>query len=136
VIGYDKNRDDFAKLIWRIASPKWNFDDATFNRTATAFSNPDHVAIVIYNYCWRLSLAAGDPKYDDLEKRLNDYPVISVPTITIASDFDGADMAGTSYAKLFSGKYAHRIFKGIGHNVPQEAPPAFSQASIDVDSFA
>jgi pimeloyl-ACP methyl ester carboxylesterase len=136
VIGYDKNRDDFAKLIWKIASPKWNFDDATFNRTAMAFSNPDHVAIVIHNYRWRLSLAAGDPKYDDLEKRLSDYPVISVPTITIASDFDGADMAGTSYTKLFSGKYAHRIFKGVGHNVPQEAPQAFSQAIIDVDSFA
>ena len=134
-VGYEANRHDFAKLIWKIASPKWNFDDATFERTAAAFANPDHVSIVIHNYRWRLSLAKGDPHYDELEKRLAATPMITVPTITIASDFDGAAANGTSYAKLFSGKYSHRIFKGIGHNVPQEAPQAFAQAIIDVDRY-
>ncbi len=134
-IGYDANRHDFARLIWKNVSPKWNFDDATFDRTAAAFENPDHVSIVIHNYRWRLSLAKGDPHYDDLEKRLAQSPVITVPTITIASDFDGAAADGTSYAKQFSGKYSHRIFNGIGHNVPQEAPQAFAQAVIDVDGY-
>jgi pimeloyl-ACP methyl ester carboxylesterase len=133
--GYDANRHDFAKLIWNIVSPKWDFDDATFDRTAAAFENPDHVSIVIHNYRWRLSLAQGDPQYDDLEKRLAEAPVIAVPAITIASDFDGAAADGTSYARQFSGKYSHRIFKGIGHNVPQEAPQAFAQAVVDVDGY-
>jgi pimeloyl-ACP methyl ester carboxylesterase len=134
-IGYQANRHDFAKLIWKNVSPKWNFDEATFDRTAAAFENPDHVSIVIHNYRWRLSLAKGDPRYDDLEKRLAQSPIITVPTITIASDFDGAAADGSSYAKQFSGKYAHRIFTGIGHNVPQEAPQAFAQAIIDVDGY-
>jgi pimeloyl-ACP methyl ester carboxylesterase len=133
--GYDKYRHDFNKLIWQIASPKWDFDDATFDRTAAAFNNPDHVSIVIHNYRWRQSLAAGEPQYDDLEKRLAEAPVITVPTITIASDFDGEAADGTSYAKKFSGKYSHRILKGIGHNVPQEAPQAFAQAVVEVDSY-
>jgi pimeloyl-ACP methyl ester carboxylesterase len=133
--GYDKYRHDFNKLIWKNVSPKWNFDDATFDRTAASFDNPDHVAIVIHNYRWRLSLAKGEPKYDDLEQKLFAAPVIAVPTITIASDFDGATADGSSYAKKFSGKYSHRIFKCIGHNVPQEAPQAFAKAVIDVDGY-
>jgi pimeloyl-ACP methyl ester carboxylesterase len=134
-IGYDKNRHEFAKLIWKNASPKWHFDDATFQRSAVAFDNPDHVSIVIHNYRWRLGLAAGDPQYDDLESRLQKAPVIAVPAITIGSDFDGAAADGASYAKMFSGKYSHRIFRGIGHNVPQEAPHAFAEAVVDVDGY-
>jgi pimeloyl-ACP methyl ester carboxylesterase len=134
--GYDKYRRDFARLIWQLASPKWNFDDATFDRSAKAFDNPDHVAIVIHNYRWRLSLAAGEPKYDDLERKLQAAPVITVPTITIGSDFDGPAASGTAYRDKFSGKYAHRILKGIGHNVPQEAPRAFAEAIVDVDGFS
>jgi pimeloyl-ACP methyl ester carboxylesterase len=131
-LGYGKNRNDFNKLIWKIVSPKWDFDDATFDRTAASFENPDHVAIVIHNYRWRLGLAKGDPKYDHLENRLFQGPVIAVPTITIASDFDGAAADGSSYRNKFSGKYSHRILKGIGHNVPQEAPRAFADAVIEV----
>jgi pimeloyl-ACP methyl ester carboxylesterase len=134
-LGYSQNRHDFNKLIWKIVSPNWDFDDATFDRTAASFNNPDHVEIVIHNYRWRLSLAKGEPKYDDLEKKLSEAPVIAVPAITIASDFDGPAADGTSYAKKFSGKYSHRIFKGIGHNVPQEAPQAFAKAVIEVDAF-
>ena len=135
--GYDKYRHDFAKLIWQIASPKWDFDDATFDRTAASFDNPDHVGIVIHNYRWRLGLAEGEPKYDDLEKRLAAGPVITVPTITLEGDANGAPHPDAgSYAKKFSGKYAHRIIKGgIGHNLPQEAPQAFAQAVVDVDGY-
>ena len=123
-----------AKLIWQIASPKWEFDDATFDRSAAAFDNPDHVAIVIHNYRWRLGLAEGEPKYDDLEKRLAEAPVITVPTITLEGDANGAPHPEPgAYAKKFSGKYAHRtITGGIGHNLPQEAPQAFAEAIIDV----
>ena len=133
--GYDANRSEFGRLIWTIASPKWNFDDATYQRTAAAFDNPDHVDIVIHNYRWRLSLAEGDPKYDKLEDKLSEGPVITVPTITISSDFDGAAADGKAYAGKFSGKYAHKILNGIGHNVPQEAPKAFADAIIEVDSY-
>jgi pimeloyl-ACP methyl ester carboxylesterase len=136
VLGYSQNRDAFNKLIWTIVSPKWNFDQATFARTAASFANPDHVAIVIHNYRWRLGLAKGEAKYDDLENRLFKGPDIVVPTITIASDFDGAAANGSSYRTKFSGRYAHRILKGIGHNVPQEAPQAFAQAVVDVSGFA
>ncbi|MBV8826643.1 MAG: alpha/beta hydrolase [Hyphomicrobiales bacterium] len=131
--GYDKYRREFSKLIWRIASPQWNFDDATFDRSATAFDNPDHVAIVIDNYRWRIGLADGEAKYDDLEKRLAQAPVISVPTITMEGDANGAPHSEPSaYANKFSGKYEHRNIKGgIGHNLPQEAPQAFAQAIID-----
>jgi pimeloyl-ACP methyl ester carboxylesterase len=135
-IGYDKNRRDFAKLIWQIASPKWEFDDATFDQSAEAFDNPDHVSIVIHNYRWRLSLAPGDPPCDEMERKLNEAPIITVPAITIASDFDGAAAEGKSYAKKFSGKYSHRILKDIGHNVPQEAPKDFADAIIEVDSYS
>jgi pimeloyl-ACP methyl ester carboxylesterase len=133
--GYDKYRHDFVKLIWRLASPKWNFDDATFDRSAAAFENPDHVAIVIHNYRWRQGLAQGEAKYDDLEKRLASGPVITVPTITLEGDANGAPHAEPSaYAGKFSGKYAHRtISGGVGHNLPEEAPQAFAQAIIDVD---
>src|SRR5580765_3888568 len=136
-IGYDKNRHDFAKLIWKQASPKWNFDDATFERTAESFTNPDHVAIVIHNYRWRQDLAEGESKYDDLEKGLAESPVITVPTITMEGDANGAPHpAPSSYAKKFSGKYEHRDIKGgVGHNLPQEAPQAFAKAVVDVDRF-
>jgi pimeloyl-ACP methyl ester carboxylesterase len=135
--GYDKYRHDFAKLIWQIASPQWKFDDATFDRSAAAFDNPDHVAIAIHNYRWRIALAQGEPRYDDLEKRLAQAPVITVPTITMEGDANGAPhLEPSAYAKKFSGKYAHRtITGGIGHNLPQEAPEAFAQAVIDVDRF-
>jgi pimeloyl-ACP methyl ester carboxylesterase len=136
--GYDKNRRDFAKLIWELASPKWNFDAATFDRSAASFDNPDHVDIVIHNYRWRLGLAEGESKYDDFEKRLSQGPVITVPTITLEGDANGAPHPNPeAYHNKFSGKYAHRtITGGIGHNLPQEAPEAFAQAVIDVDSFA
>jgi pimeloyl-ACP methyl ester carboxylesterase len=136
--GYDKYRHDFAKLIWRLASPKWDFDDATFNRSAASFDNPDHVSIVIHNYRWRLGLAEGEPKYDDLEKRLAEGPVITVPTITLEGDANGAPHPDpSSYAKKFSGKYANRIITGgVGHNLPQEAPQAFADAVIDADRTA
>jgi pimeloyl-ACP methyl ester carboxylesterase len=132
--GYDKYRHDFAKLIWQLASPKWDFDDATFDRSAAAFDNPDHVAISIHNYRWRLGLAEGESKYDDLEKRIAAAPVITVPTITLEGDANGAPHPEpSSYAKKFSGRYAHRTIKGgIGHNLPQEAPHAFAEAIIDV----
>ena len=133
--GYDKNRRDFAKLIWRQASPKWNYDDATFDRSAGAFDNPDHVEIVIHNYRWRQGLAQGEAKYDDLEQRLALAPVITVPTITMEGDANGAPHPPPSaYAAMFSGKYANRIIAGgVGHNLPQEAPQAFAQAVVDVD---
>jgi pimeloyl-ACP methyl ester carboxylesterase len=135
--GYDKYRREFAKLIWRIASPKWKFDDATFERSAASFDNPDHVGIVIHNYRWRLGLAEGESKYDDLEKRLAEFPVINVPTITLQGDADGAPRPDpSSHAKKFAGKYSHRLIKGgIGHNLPQEAPQAFAKAVLDVDRY-
>jgi pimeloyl-ACP methyl ester carboxylesterase len=132
--GYDKYRHDFAKLIWRTASPKWNFDDATFDRTAAAFDNPDHVAVVIHNYRWRLGLAEGEAEYDQFEQRLAEGPVITVPTITLEGDANGAPHPDPSaYEAKFSGKYSHRtIDGGIGHNLPQEAPEAFAEAISDV----
>ncbi len=136
--GYDKYRHDFAKLIWRLASPKWNFDDATFDRSAAAFDNPDHVAIVIHNYRWRQGLVEGESKYDDLEQQLAQSPVITVPTITLEGDANGAPHPPPSaYAGKFSGKYANRtIGGGIGHNLPQEAPQAFVDAIIEVDGYS
>ncbi|SAL39614.1 hydrolase [Caballeronia sordidicola] len=135
--GYDANRHDFNKLIWHTASPKWNFDDATYERSAASFNNPDHVAIVIHNYRWRLGLVTGEAKYDELEKRLALAPPITVPTITVEGDANGAPHPEPSaYAKKFTGKYAHRnISGGIGHNLPQEAPKAFADAIIDVARF-
>lgn len=132
--GYDKYRRDFSKLIWQLASPKWAFDDATFDRTAASFDNADHVAIVIHNYRWRLGLAEGEAKYDGLERRLAEAPVIKVPTITLEGDANGAPHPEPgAYAKKFSGKYEHRtITGGIGHNLPQEAPQAFAEAIVDV----
>jgi pimeloyl-ACP methyl ester carboxylesterase len=135
--GYEKYRHDFNKLIWQLASPKWSFDDATFARSAASFDNPDHVAIVIHNYRWRLGLAEGEPKYDELEKRLAAAPAIAVPSITLEGDANGAPHPDpASYARKFSGKYAHRDVKGgVGHNLPQEAPEAFARAVIEVDGF-
>jgi pimeloyl-ACP methyl ester carboxylesterase len=132
--GYAKNRHDFAKLIWRLASPKWNFDDATFERSAAALDNPDHVAIVIHNYRFRLGIAQGEAKYDALEARLASTPPIAVPTITMEGDANGAPHAEpAAYAGKFIGKYQHRtIAGGIGHNLPQESPQAFAQAVVDV----
>lgn len=136
-LGYDKYRHDFAKLIWHQASPDWKFDDATFDRSAAAFDNPDHVAIVMHDYRWRLGLAEGQAQYDSLEKRLATAPMIGVPTITLEGDANGAPHgSAASYAKQFSGKYAHRLIKGgIGHNLPQEAPQAFAEAVVDVDAW-
>jgi len=133
-LGYEKYRHDYTKLIWQLASPKWNFDDATFDRSAASFDNPDHVAIVINNYRWKLDLVQGEPKYDDLEKRLAEGPAITVPTITLEGDANGAPHPEPgAYAKKFSGKYSHRTIKGgVGHNLPQEAPQAFAQAVVDV----
>jgi pimeloyl-ACP methyl ester carboxylesterase len=133
--GYDKYRHDFARLIWRTASPKWNFDDTTFDRSAASFDNPDHVAIAIHNYRWRLGLAEGEAEYDELEKRLAEGPVITVPAMTLEGDANGAPHPDPSaYAKKFSGRYSHRTIEGgIGHNLPQEAPEAFARAVIDVD---
>jgi pimeloyl-ACP methyl ester carboxylesterase len=133
--GYDKYRRDFAKLIWQLASPKWNFDEATFERSAGAFDNPDHVSIVIHNYRWRLGLAESEGKYDELEKRLAASPNIAVPTMTLEGDANGAPHPEpASYAKKFTGKYVHRTIRGgIGHNLPQEAPQAFAQAVMDVE---
>jgi pimeloyl-ACP methyl ester carboxylesterase len=132
--GYDKYRRDFAKLIWQIASPKWEFDPATFDRSAGAFDNPDHVAIVIHNYRWRLGLAEGEGRYDDLERRLAAGPVITVPTITLEGDANGAPHPdATAYARKFTGRYAHRLITGgVGHNLPQEAPRAFADAVLEV----
>jgi pimeloyl-ACP methyl ester carboxylesterase len=136
-MGYDKYRRDFAKLIWRLASPKWNFDENTFQRSAAAFDNADHVSIVIHNYRWRLGLAEGESQYDDFEKRLAAGPNITVPTITLEGDANGAPHPEpASYARRFSGKYTHRtIDGGIGHNLPQEAPQAFARAVMDVDKL-
>jgi len=133
--GYEKNRRDFAKLIWKLASPKWSFDDGTFARSAAAFDNPDHVSIVVHNYRWRLGLADGESKYDSHEQRLSSRPSIGVPTITLEGDANGAPHPEPgSYANKFSGKYAHRtIAGGVGHNLPQEAPRDFAQAIIDAD---
>jgi pimeloyl-ACP methyl ester carboxylesterase len=134
-VGYGKYRREFAKLIWRTASPKWNFDDATFDRSAASFDNPDHVQIVIHNYRWRLGLADGEPDYQELEEQLARGPVIGVPTITLEGDANGAPHPDpSSYASKFSGPYAHRTIEGgIGHNLPQEAPEAFVNAVIEVD---
>jgi pimeloyl-ACP methyl ester carboxylesterase len=137
-VGYDKYRHDFAKLIWQTGSPKWNFDDATFDRSAASLNNPDHVAIAIHNYRWRLGLAEGERKYDDLERRLAEGPIITVSTIALEGDANGAPHPeGSSYAKKFSGKYSHRIITGgIGHNLPQEAPGAFAKAVVEVDGYS
>jgi pimeloyl-ACP methyl ester carboxylesterase len=131
--GYEKYRRDLAKLIWRLASPKWAFDDATFDRSAASFDNPDHVAIVVHNYRWRLGLAEGEAKYAELERRLAESPVIAVPSITLEGDSNGAPHPDPrAYAKKFSGRYEHRLITGgVGHNLPQEAPQAFAEAVVD-----
>ena len=132
-LGYEKYRREFARLIWQLASPQWNFDDATFERTAASFDNPDHVAIVMHDYRWRLGLAPGEARYDALEKRLAEGPEVTVPTITLEGDANGAPHPDPSaYARKFSGRYVHRLIKGAGHNLPQEAPRAFVQAVLDV----
>lgn len=132
--GYEANRREFANLIWKANSPKWAFDQVTFDRTAASFDNPDYISIVIHNYRWRLGLAEGETRYDELEARLAQGPVIAVPTITLDGDSDGVAPAtdGTSYARMFSGKRKHRIINGVGHNLPQEAPAAFADAVIEV----
>ena len=135
--GYAKYTHDFAKLIWQVASPRWKFDDATFNRSAAAFDNPDHVDIVIHNYRWRLGLVEGEVKYDALEARIAQLPLITVPSITLEGDSNGAPHPDPgTYAKKFTGKYTHRnLIGGIGHNLPQEAPDAFATAIMDADHF-
>jgi len=133
--GYEKNRHDFAKLIWQTASPQWRFDNATFDRSAASLENPDHVAITVHNYRWRLGLVSGEAQYAGLEARLAQSPAITVPTITLEGDANGAPHPEpAAYAKRFTGKYKHEtITGGIGHNLPQEAPRAFAQAVIEVD---
>jgi pimeloyl-ACP methyl ester carboxylesterase len=135
--GLDANRRDLAKLIWKFNSPTWDFDDATFDRAAASFDNPDYVSIVIHNYRWRLGLAVGDPQHEELEKRLAQGPVIAVSTITLDGDSDGVAPAtdGSTHAEKFSGKRTHLIVKGVGHNLPQEAPHAFTEAVVEVDSY-
>ncbi|MEU8424470.1 alpha/beta hydrolase [Micromonospora sp. NPDC048835] len=132
--GYDKNRRDFNKLIWHTASPQWKFDDATYDRSAASFDNPDHVDIVIHNYRWRMALADGEAQYDELEKRLATQPKISVPSISMEGDANGAPhVEPTVYAKQFTGQYEHRtVGGGVGHNLPQEAPQAFADAVLEV----
>ena len=134
--GYDRNRREFARLIWRTASPEWDFDDATFERSAASLDNPDHVAIVIHNYRWRIGLGDGEAHYDELEQRLAAAPVITVPAITLEGDANGAPHSDPStYADKFSVRHSHRtVTGGVGHNLPQEAPEAFAQAVIDVDT--
>ncbi|MGA2665406.1 MAG: alpha/beta hydrolase [Nitrososphaerales archaeon] len=134
-LGYGQNRREFNKLIWKIASPKWAFDDATFDRTAASFDNPDHVDIVIHSYRWRLSLADGERQYDELERRLAEGPAITVPTITLEGDANGAPHSDPgAYANKFSGRYEHRtVSGGVGHNLPQESPQAFAEAVLDAD---
>jgi pimeloyl-ACP methyl ester carboxylesterase len=135
--GYAQYRRDFSKLIWQTASPKWGFDDATFDRSAASFDNPDHVDIVIHNYRWRLGVADGESRYDELEKKLATGPAIAVPSITLEGDANGAPHPDPSaYARKFTGKYEHRLIEGgIGHNLPQEAPQAFAKAVVDVDGY-
>jgi pimeloyl-ACP methyl ester carboxylesterase len=135
--GYERYRNDFAKLIWQLASPRWDFDEATFDRTAQSFDNPDHVDIVIHNYRWRIGLAKGEPEYEDLERRLAEAPVITVPAITLEADANGAPHPDpASYAEKFTGKYTHRLIAGgVGHNLPQEAPQAFAEAVVEVDGY-
>jgi len=132
-IGYSENRYDFNKFIWKTVSPKWFFEEDTYERTANSFNNPDHVDIVTHGFRWQLSLAKGEPQYDKLEQKLFEGAVITVPTITIASDFDGPTADGKDYRNKFSSRYSHRILKNIGRNVPQEAPRAFAQAIVDVE---
>jgi pimeloyl-ACP methyl ester carboxylesterase len=136
-VGYQKNTREFNRLIWQLASPKWKFDDAAFERTAAAFDNPDHVDVVIHNYRWRLGLAEGESQYDDLETRLSQGPNITVPAITLEGDSNGAPHPDPSaYPKKFTGRYAHRTIEGgVGHNLPQEAPQAFADAIVEVDSY-
>jgi len=136
-LGYEKYRRDFARLIWNLASPSWAFDDSVFDRTAAAFDNPDHVNIVINNYRWRLGLAEGESQYDSWETQLSEQPVITVPTITLEGDANGAPhLESTAYARKFSGKHTHRLIEGgIGHNLPQEAPQAFVTAVVDADHY-
>ena len=132
--GYEKNHKDFAKLIWKLASPQWHFDDATYAISAASLENPDHAAITISNYRWRLGLENGEARYKELEDKLARLPNISVPTITMEGDANGAPHPEpASYAKRFTGKYKHQqINGGIGHNLPQEAPKAFADAVIAV----
>jgi pimeloyl-ACP methyl ester carboxylesterase len=136
-LGYERNTREFNRLIWRLASPKWQFDDTTFDRTAAALDNPDHVAIVIHNYRWRLGLADGESQFHYLEDKLASGPDIAVPTITLEGDANGAPHPDASaYAEKFTGKYSHRVIRGgIGHNLPQEAPQAFADAIIEVDGY-
>ena len=135
--GYQRYRNDFAKLIWQIASPRWDFDEATFDRTAQSFDNSDHVDIVIHNYRWRIGLAEGEPAYEDLERRLAEAPVITVPAITLEGDANGAPHPDpAAYAERFTGRYTHRLIAGgVGHNLPQEAPRAFTEAAVEVDAY-
>jgi pimeloyl-ACP methyl ester carboxylesterase len=135
VRGYREHTSDFNKLIWHDASPKWNFDDATYQRSAAAFDNPDHVDIVVHNYRWRLSIAPGEPRYDGLDAKLAVQPLITTPAVTVGSDFDGDAKDGASYRRMFTGRYAHQMLDGVGHNVPQEAPERFADIVVEAASL-
>lgn len=134
--GYGEHRREFAKLIWRLASPRWAFDDATFERSARALINPDHVRIVVHNYRWRLGLEPGEAQYDGFEALLARRPRLTPPAISLQGDADGAPHPDSrTYADRFSGRYVHRVVGGAGHNLPQEAPEAFAQAIMDVAAW-
>jgi pimeloyl-ACP methyl ester carboxylesterase len=137
-LGYERNRRDFARLIWRTASPQWRFDEATFERSAAAFDNPDHVAIVVHNYRWRLGLAEGEARFAAYEERLAALPSIAVPTVTLEGDANGAPHPDpASYARKFTGPYRHRLVTGgIGHDLPQEAPSTFADAVLEAADLA
>lgn len=135
--GYAKNTHDFARLIWSQASPDWKFSDATFNASAKSLDNPDHVAVTLSNYRWRLGLEKGEQKYDAYEQKLATLPNITVPTITIEGGNNGAPHpVPTAYAGKFTGKYEHRTFGAtVGHNPPQEDPQDFVKAVVDADKL-
>lgn len=136
--GYAANTRAFNRLIWELASPKWQFDAATYERSAAVFENPDHVAIVIHNYRWRLGLAAGEAQYDAVEAKLAGAPPVTIPSITMEGDANGAPHPDPAqYRAKFTGPYEHRLISGgIGHNLPQEAPAAFAKAVLDVATLA
>jgi pimeloyl-ACP methyl ester carboxylesterase len=134
--GLTKDRRAIARLLWRLWSPTWAFDQATFERTASAFDNPDFVEVVIHSYRHRYGLAPGDPAYADIESALVAQPLITVPAITIDGDVDGVDPGTKHHAVKFAGAHEHRLFRGAGHNLPQERPEEWARAVIDARAMA
>lgn len=132
--GLEKYRRQFCKLLWQLWSPSWQFDEATYERSAAAFDNPDFVEVVIHSYRHRYGLAAGDPALETTEQRLSRLPPINVPTIALHGGDNGVIPVATSerHERYFAGKYAHRIIPGVGHNLPQEAPTEFADAVLEL----